>query len=187
MPSHPAISDNTAPLPISSLPVKSQDLLSALAEEAERGWKDFALSTNGQVLLQSPEIPDGERVKNAFIFGSIAAQTSSVAAFIQNGLNAHLLPHRRIVWRGVDHIGLAEGQAMASLLFLAQYENDPQTYIFQGWAKCEVPHPELGAQVPLTPKPVVSFYTDLGGNGQREIKGVVAWVTLEEVIKTFVR
>lgn len=174
---------------MSSLPTQSQNLLHTLARSAEDAWKDFSMTVNGQTLLSTPEMPPEMRVKLAFIHGSIMAQTSSVAAFIQEGMTAHLLPQRRIVWHPPTRLeAMTDGQTMPSLIFISQpplhADSPTKHYIHQGWAMKVAPEPDLyHGDGPTAPQ--VKFYSDLGGE-KREVNCVLAWVELKDIIATFI-
>lgn len=164
----------------------SQNVLTSMAAHAERDWKDFSGSTNGQTLLASTEIPVEQRIKTAFILGAITSQMSVMALFIQGGMNANLLPHRRIVWKTPENLKLEPGKSLENLVFISQLDAGGFT-VHMGKAECHIPHPELlaPADAPMTDTPAQAPRTDFYNEHGQLIRFVVAWVEEKEVLATF--
>lgn len=171
-----------------AIPALSNQLMREYASRAEHEWQDFTQTMNGVTLLNSTEISRENAIKTAFIFGSIMGHLSGTVAFIEAGLNAHLIPNRRIAWDMAASLKMEPGDLLTSLLFISLGAGGlkiagSEYYIYQGYAKCVAPHPEFSA-LDQDPKPV--FYTELGGDGTaRIVHNVVAWVSLEAIIRTF--
>lgn len=165
--------------PSQSIPQQTDALFNSMARAAEENWKGFSETRNGQTIIHSSDMPVEERIKGAFMFGDIMAQTGLIASFTQDGLNNFILPNRRVRWHFLETIKLEPGQKMEDIFFVEQV--DAESRVHQGSVTLVQPEPDLLNPEEAPRPPFLAFQRADG----TQVINVVGWIDQHGLLSTF--